>query len=115
MSGTPAGGAKQRRKEPTYWHPELHTVGNHTYLRAWRRLPNGKRERVYLHKLIAEAKLGRLLLPGEVVHHKNGDTLRNTFENIDVMTRSEHATEHNFGNVGRLHPNNPRRPHADKI
>lgn len=45
--------------------------------------------------VIAEQMLGRALLPGEVVHHRDGDKLNNSSENLDVLqSQSEHATLH---------------------
>ena len=46
------------------------------------------------HRLVAEAHLGRYLTPKEIVHHKDGDTSRNEWDNLEVMTQSEHARLH---------------------
>ena len=40
--------------------------------------------------LVAEQKLGRLLLPNEVTHHINGDKQDDSPENIEILTASQH-------------------------
>ena len=61
----------------------------------------GPGEYVAEHRLVAEDKLGRPLRADEVVHHRNEDRVDNRPENIEVMTRSQHAKQHNFGTVTR--------------
>jgi hypothetical protein len=46
------------------------------------------------HMLAAEARIGRDLLDGEVVHHLHEDRSHNEPENLCVMSRSMHATIH---------------------
>jgi predicted transcriptional regulator len=53
-----------------------------------------KNRYVYEHRFIMENYLGRLLETDEVVHHLNGNKLDNRIENLYVMSRADHASEH---------------------
>lgn len=53
---------------------------------------------VYLHILIAEEKLGRYLLPEEVVHHIDGNKTNNDPNNLMVFyTKADHSSFHQNG------------------
>ena len=57
-----------------------------------------KEGQVYLHIIVAEEKLGRNLLPEEVVHHKDLNKLNNDPSNIMVFaTNSDHSSFHANG------------------
>lgn len=49
---------------------------------------------IHLHRIIAEQKIGRLLLPGEVVHHIDKNKFNNLPENLEVLTQAEHKKRH---------------------
>lgn len=49
----------------------------------------------HTHRVVAESMLGRHLIPGEVVHHIDGDKRNNSPENLMVFSsQSEHAKWH---------------------
>lgn len=49
---------------------------------------------VFEHIVVAEEQLGRLLEPGEIVHHLNHVKDDNRPENLVVKTRGQHVREH---------------------
>lgn len=46
------------------------------------------------HVVLMEARIGRRLLPDEVVHHIDGDGHNNEIDNLALMTRAAHARLH---------------------
>lgn len=46
------------------------------------------------HVMVMAEMLGRPLVRGETVHHRNGDRLDNRPENLELLTRSEHSKRH---------------------
>jgi hypothetical protein len=53
------------------------------------------------HRIVAEQMLGRLLVKGEIVHHKDGNKHNNSPENLEVMKQGEHMRAHGMGIPGK--------------
>ena len=47
------------------------------------------------HRLVVERARNITLNPWMDVHHKNGDTLDNRVENLEVISHADHTREHN--------------------
>lgn len=65
----------------------------------------------YEHRLVAESKLGRRLLPGEQVHHIDNNKLNNDPTNLEVVAgAAEHRLRHRKAERGLRMPGqvNPR-------
>lgn len=60
-------------------------TGTKTYVKE-----NGRHQ----HRVVAELKLGRPLVRGEIVHHIDGNKKNNTPENLMVMTQADHMRLH---------------------
>lgn len=56
--------------------------------------PNAFGTHVYRYRLVMEKRLGRFLIPGEIVHHKNGNKSDDKIKNLQLMTQSKHARIH---------------------
>lgn len=54
----------------------------------------GKDRDKALHRVLIEKALGRKLLKGEVVHHKDHNTLNNQLDNLELTNAAEHNRIH---------------------
>jgi hypothetical protein len=46
------------------------------------------------HRWVKEKEIGRRLIKGEIVHHKNGNIEDNRPENLELLTAKEHFKRH---------------------
>ncbi len=65
--------------------------------------------------LVWEAANGRLVEPGEVIHHIDGNTENDVIENLQLMKRGEHSSLHNKGKIGMAGGNNPNYKHGKRV
>ena len=75
----------------------IHSYPSGRYVYAKTEPPHPRRNSngVYpLHRVVAENTIGRALRADEVVHHIDGNRANNSPENLAVMTRAEHTSEH---------------------
>lgn len=54
------------------------------------------RKMIAEHVRVKELELGRRILPGECVHHKDGNKLNNSLDNLELMTFSDHSRMHSI-------------------
>lgn len=69
--------------------------GGYRYCRTNPMHPKANDKGLYpLHRVLVENKLGRLLEPGEDVHHVNENKCDDSIENLAVLSKSEHTKLH---------------------
>lgn len=64
------------------------------YIACAVRYQDGSRGMVLQHCEVMEIFLGRELREDEVVHHRDENKANNAIENLEVLTRAEHARLH---------------------
>ena len=102
---------------------QVRLVKNHNryYYQVWMpEHPNSNSSsRVLLHRLVVEenhnlfdpkyfydSEFGKILYKHYDVHHKDKNTLNNSIENLEILTRSEHSSLHSRGKIHKRNHKN---------
>lgn len=79
----------------TMWHIEkLIKKGEYLYALVRNHPNRTKNNYVLHHRVVMENHLGRLLHSFEIVHHKDDNKHNNDLSNLEVLSRSAHASLH---------------------
>lgn len=82
----------KNKKDESWW------VNSRGYVEG-RVLIDGVIRHVKQHRHLMAIHIGRDISPEEDVHHINGNKADNRIENLEILTRSKHATEHNKSRI----------------
>jgi len=82
-------------ERPPHYYTHIHGY------EMWTHKTQGRQFRVRVHRLLAVAKYGYETVADMDVHHKNNIPWLNTYDNIELMSRSEHARLHGDENSER--------------
>ena len=74
------GGKRRRGKYMQILFPSHPNADSHGYIME--------------HRLVMESFLGRKIVKGEHIHHKNGNSLDNRIENLELFSHSKHISHH---------------------
>ena len=89
------------KERASCWRGGTHVSRGYRYILAQTHPYATKLGYVYEHRLVMEAHLGRTLLPSEIVHHINGDTLDNRIENLMLFSgQGDHMRHHETARRG---------------
>jgi hypothetical protein len=89
----------------TNWRGGRKLVGGYWYIYRPEHPFATKSKYVLEHRLVMEAKLQRFLLPGEVVHHRDGNPQNNAPENLEAFqTNAAHLRQELTGRIPQWTP-----------
>ena len=86
--------SKKRKKRGPYVKRIISKKYIYLYMPEHPNARGTKKLYVSEHRLEMETHIGRYLNGNEIVHHKNGDTMDNDIDNLQIMTASEHVKHH---------------------
>lgn len=80
-------------------HGSIHAKGTSLKPSGYVEITRGENKGRGLHVVIMEEIIGRKLFAFECVHHKDKDRSNNNPDNLQLMTRSKHASHHAKENI----------------
>jgi hypothetical protein len=114
LRNSPVGRREAKGASDKYGSDHPNWKGGHIDGNGYKVISRKGRTNLLEHRVIAAEKIGRALLPNEVVHHIDGDRLNNHPDNLVVMTKHEHDNTPREGLRKRYetHPDCERAVHA---
>jgi hypothetical protein len=88
-----ANNGGHNRKSETWW------VDAKGYEQGKIWLDEHTQVRVKKHRWLMEQHIGRKLLASEVVHHKDGNKLNNSIDNLELLEHGAHSRHHNKSRI----------------
>ncbi len=90
LRNSPVGRGEAKGANTMYGPDHPNWKGGHIDGNGYKVISRKGRTNLLEHRVVAAEKIGRALLPGEVVHHIDGNRLNNHPDNLVVMTKHEH-------------------------
>lgn len=73
---------------------EKHAIGTRVTSKGYVEYTRGEHKGRLVHVVMMETRLGRPLLPDEIVHHVDEDRQNNSWDNLCLMTKAAHSRHH---------------------
>lgn len=86
--------AKANMRAARNAYADVHSVGVSLKPSGYVEYTRGPNKGRSEHVVLIEQRIGRRILPDEVVHHIDGDRSNNSIDNLALMTRAAHARLH---------------------
>lgn len=80
------------QEKPTYHKKKIYLHGSYPCVSIYDK-------KIHVHRLLMMYWLGRKLKTNEHVHHRNGNKLDNSRDNLVIINASKHLSKHNKGKI----------------